>query len=137
MSRNHITGLTAAVVLAAAAVVGVAPSAFAAAPAAAQASTCVQDLQAAQTSNNAAIAADTATNTVTARTDNLATLTSLTSAVVDCVLGQPLNVVTEIVTATANNAVAAVFNTLGNSAAALDREQTTATAISQALASAN
>ncbi|MEV7468022.1 hypothetical protein AB0O20_16195 [Streptomyces kronopolitis] len=137
MSRKQVAVLMGAAALAAAGVMGMAPSAFAATPTAAQASTCVQDLETAQTSNNAAIAADNASNTVTARTHNLATLTSLTSAAVDCLAGQPSSVVTEIVTATANNAVATVFNTLGNSAAALGSEQTTATAISQALANAN
>jgi hypothetical protein len=138
MNRNRIPALVAVAALSTAGVLGMAPSALAATPAAAQAaSTCVQDLQAAQTSNNAAIAADTAADTVTARTDNLSTVTSLTSAAVDCLVGQPLNVVTNVVTATANNALATVFNTLGNSAAALDREQTTATAISEALAIAH
>jgi hypothetical protein len=137
MSRKRIAVLMSAATLAAAGVVGMAPSAFAATPTAAQASTCVQDLQTAQTSNNAAIAADNVSNTVTARTNNLATLTSLASAALDCLAGQPSSVVTEIVTATANNAVATVFNTLGNSAAALASEQTIATAITQALASAN
>ena len=137
MNRNRIVGVMATATLMAAGMVSMAPGALAATPATVQASTCVQDLQAAQTSNNAAIAADNAANTVTARTYNLSTLTSLTSAAVDCLIGQPVSVVINIVTATTNNALATVYNTLGNSAAALDSEQSTATAISDALASAN
>ncbi|MCK7621748.1 hypothetical protein MUU72_01155 [Streptomyces sp. RS10V-4] len=133
MNRIRIAASTA--VVATALVLGAAPVASAA-PARVAASACVTDLQAAQTSNNAAISADQLNNTSAARTANLSTATSLLSAVVDC-LGQPSAVTANVLTATTSNAAAVVFNLLGASAAALDSERSTASALTQALANAS
>ncbi|MFC6485609.1 hypothetical protein ACFQGN_32630 [Streptomyces goshikiensis] len=96
-------------------------------------SVCVTDLQAAQTSNNAAIAADQVNNTAAARTANLSTATSLVAAIGDCA-GQVPTVGANVLTASASNAVALVYNLLGASASALSAEQATASSITQALA---
>ncbi|MEU2913758.1 hypothetical protein ACWCQ0_29120 [Streptomyces massasporeus] len=123
------------VTMAAGAVLGVAPLAVAA-PAAAAVSACVSDLQAAQSSNNAAIAADQVNNTAGARTHNVVTATYLVAAIGDC-HGQPPVVGANVLTASATNATALVQNLLGASSAALASEQATASALSQALANAS
>ncbi|MER7690936.1 hypothetical protein [Streptomyces sp. NPDC097610] len=120
--------------IAAGAIVGIAPLAMAA-PAAAAVSSCVDDLQAAQTANNAAIAADTASNPAGARTHNLTAAMYLVAAMGDC-QGPPKAVGSNILTASATNAIALLQNLLGNASAALGSEQAAATAISQALANA-
>ncbi|MEU9763750.1 hypothetical protein AB0D98_29390 [Streptomyces sp. NPDC047987] len=134
MFRSRLAAATVTATLAAGAVVGIAPLA-AAAPAAAAASPCVNDLQAAQASNNAAIAADQANNTKVAFANNLRTATSLASALGDCA-GQPPVVGVNILTASATNVTAIVYNLLGAAASALGSEQATASSISQALANA-
>ncbi|MEU6064698.1 MULTISPECIES: hypothetical protein [Streptomyces] len=134
MIRSRLAAATVTAALAAGAVVGIAPLAMAT-PAAA-ASPCVNDLEAAQASNNAAIAADQANDTTTARTHNLSTATSLVAAMGDC-LGQPQVVVANILTASATNASAIVHNWIGASSSALSSEQATASAIDQALANAS
>ncbi|MFI9246568.1 hypothetical protein ACIGXF_29305 [Streptomyces sp. NPDC053086] len=134
MFRSRLATATVVTAMAAGAVVGIAPLATAA-PAAAV-SACVADLQAAQTANNAAIAADQASNVAGARTHNAATATYLVAAIGDC-QGQPQVVGSNILTATATNATALVYNLLGASSAALSSEQATASAITQALANAS
>ncbi|MET8560813.1 hypothetical protein ABZV75_09465 [Streptomyces flaveolus] len=134
MFRSRLAAATVATAMAAGAVVGIAPLAMAA-PAAAV-SACVADLQSAQTSNDAAIAADQANSPATARNHNVATATYLVAAIGDC-LGQPQVVRTNVLTATAANATALVYNLLGASSAALSSEQAAASAISQALANAS
>ncbi|MGW0754046.1 hypothetical protein [Streptomyces sp. NPDC002587] len=131
MNRCRLAAATVTAVMAVAAAVGFAPLAVAA-PAAAV-SACVSDLQAAQTSNNAAIAADQVNNTAAARTYNLSTATSLVAALGDCA-GQPPVVGSNVLSANANNAVALVYNLLGASASALASEQATASSLTQALA---
>ncbi|MDV9192077.1 hypothetical protein R6L23_28380 [Streptomyces sp. SR27] len=131
MNRSRLAAATVTAAMAAAAAVGFAPLAVAA-PAAAP-SACVSDLQAAQTSNNAAIAADQVNNTPAARTANLSTATSLVAAIGDCA-GQPPVVGANVLTASASNAVALVYNLLGASSSALGAEQATASALTQALA---
>ncbi|MEV5957557.1 hypothetical protein AB0M11_27955 [Streptomyces sp. NPDC051987] len=134
MFRSRLAAATATATMAAGAIVGIAPLATAA-PAAAAVSSCVADLQSAQTANNAAIAADTASNPAGARTHNLATATYLVAAMGDC-QGQPQVVGSNILTASATNAIALLQNLFGNANAALGSEQATASAISQALANA-
>ncbi|MEV0183507.1 hypothetical protein AB0I54_30055 [Streptomyces sp. NPDC050625] len=134
MFRSRLAAATVTAVLAAGAVVGIAPLAMAA-PAAA-ASPCVNDLAAAQASNNEAIAADQVGDTVTARTHNLSTATSLVAAMGDCA-GQPQVVGANIVTAAGANAGATLYNLVGASSAALSAERATASAIDQALANAS
>lgn len=131
MNRSRLAAATVTAAMAVAAAVGFAPLAVAA-PAAAP-SACVSDLQAAQTSNNAAIAADQVNNTSVARTYNLSTATALIAAMGDCA-GQPPVVGSNVLTASASNAVALVYNLLGASASALSSEQATASALTQALA---
>ncbi|OIK23515.1 hypothetical protein [Streptomyces malaysiense] len=135
MFRPRITAAAVSVVMAAGAAVGIAPVVLAT-PAAAAASTCVNDLTSAQTSNNAAITADQASDTQTARTHNLSTAVSLVAALGDC-LTQPQVVEANILTASATNATAVVYNLLGASSSALSSEQATAAAITQALANAS
>ncbi|WP_310723467.1 hypothetical protein [Streptomyces sp. N2A] len=135
MNRVRIAAATGTSAVAIALALGVAPMASAA-PAKAAVSACVSDLEAAQNSNNAAIAADQANNTNAARVHNLSTTTSLLSAAVDC-LGQPSGVTANVLTATTSNVAATVFNVLGASAAALNSEQSTAAAITSALANAS
>ncbi|MFF9373260.1 hypothetical protein ACF1BB_01765 [Streptomyces griseoluteus] len=132
MFRSRLAAAAATAALAAGAVVGIAPLATAA-PAAVSA--CVSDLQSAQTANNAAIAADQANNPAGARIQNVATATYLAAAIGDC-QGQPNVVGTNVLTATASNATALVYNILGVTSSALGAEQATASAITQALASA-
>ncbi|MER5934840.1 hypothetical protein [Streptomyces sp. NPDC002054] len=132
MNRSRLAAATVTAAMAAAAAVGFAPLAVAA-PALAAPSACVIDLQSAQTSNNAAIVADQANNTAAARTYNLSTATALVAAMGDCA-GQPPVVGSNILTASASNAVALVYNLLGASASALSAEQATASALTQALA---
>ncbi|MFF7977423.1 hypothetical protein [Streptomyces sp. NPDC007905] len=132
MNRSRLAAATAAMAVAAA--VGIAPLAEAA-PAAVAASSCVTDLQAAQTSNNAAIAADQDDDTRAARNHNLSTATWLVAAVGGCT-GQPSAVGSNVLTASATNATALVYNLLGVSVAALSSEQATASALTQALANA-
>ncbi|MEU7428340.1 hypothetical protein [Streptomyces sp. NPDC040750] len=134
MIRFRLAAAAVVTTMAAGAIVGIAPLASAA-PAAAV-SSCVADLQAAQTSNNAAIAADQASNPAGARSHNVATATYLLSAIGDC-QGQPQVVGSNVLTATATNATALVYNLLGASSAALSSEQATASAITQALANAS
>ncbi|MFE2928612.1 hypothetical protein ACFXG5_33280, partial [Streptomyces goshikiensis] len=81
----------------------------------------------------AAIAADQVNNTTAARTANLSTATSLVAAIGDCA-GQVPAVGANVLTASASNAVALVYNLLGASASALSAEQATASSITQALA---
>ncbi|MEV0415009.1 hypothetical protein AB0I68_30500 [Streptomyces sp. NPDC050448] len=132
MNRSRLAAATVTAAMALGAAVGIAPLAVAA-PAAAATSACVSDLQAAQTSNNLAIAADQVNNTATARTYNLSAATSLAAALGDCV-GQPPVVGANVLTASASNAVALVYNLLGASGSALSSEQATASALTQALA---
>ncbi|MGW7327352.1 hypothetical protein ACWGIU_01710 [Streptomyces sp. NPDC054840] len=132
MDRSRLAAATVTAAIALAAAVGIAPLA-AAAPAAAAASACVNDLEAAQATNDAAIAADQVNDTATARTYNLATATSLVAAMGDCA-GQPPVVGANVLTASSSNAVALVYNLLGASGAALASEQATASALTQALA---
>ncbi|MEU3220099.1 hypothetical protein [Streptomyces sp. NPDC006971] len=134
MFRSRLAAAAVTAALAAGAVVGIAPLATAA-PAAVAASACVNDLQAAQTSNNAAIAADQANDTKAAFSSNLSTATSLASALADCA-GQPPVVGANILTASATNATAIIYNLLGAAGSALRSEQATASSISQALANA-
>ncbi|MFF7405620.1 hypothetical protein [Streptomyces murinus] len=134
MFRPRITAAAVTAVMAAGTIVGVAPVVLAT-PAAAAASPCVNDLTSAQTANNAAIAADQANDTQTARTQNLSTAVSLVAALGDC-LTQPQVVGANILTASATNATAVVYNLLGASSSALSSEQATASAITQALANA-
>ncbi|WP_030594693.1 hypothetical protein [Streptomyces anulatus] len=129
-SRFAVAAVTAT--MAVGAVVGIAPVAMAAPVA----SACVTALESAQTSNNAAIAADEANNPAAARTHNVVTATYLVSAVGDC-QGQPQVVGANILTASASNGTALVYNILGVTSAALAAEQATASAISQALANAS
>ncbi|MFE9360741.1 hypothetical protein ACFYPB_42710 [Streptomyces olivaceoviridis] len=133
MFRSRLAAAAAVTTMAAGAVVGIAPLAMAA-PAAVSA--CVADLQSAQTSNNAAIAADQANNPAAARTHNVSTATYLVAAIGDC-QGQPQVVGTNVLAATATNATALVYNLLGASSAALGSEQATASALTQALANAS
>ncbi|MGW0880216.1 hypothetical protein [Streptomyces sp. NPDC002671] len=135
MFRSRLAAATVTATMAAGAVVGIAPLAMAT-PAAAPASACVGDLQSAQTSNNAAIAADQADDPAAARTHNVATAAYLEAAIGDC-QGQPQVVGAGILMATATNATALVYNILGFSSVALGSEQATASAISQALANAS
>ncbi|MBQ1090438.1 hypothetical protein [Streptomyces sp. B93] len=143
MFRSRLAAATVTAVMAAGVVAGVAPLAAAApaesvsasAPAQA-ASTCVSDLQAAQASNNAAIAASQANDPSGARNHNLATATHLVSAIGNC-QGQPQVVGTNVLAATAANATALVYNLLGATTAGLGAEQAAASAISQALAHAS
>ncbi|MYV43149.1 hypothetical protein GT030_30920 [Streptomyces sp. SID1328] len=132
MFRSRLAAAAATAALAAGAVVGIAPLATAA-PAAVSA--CVSDLQSAQTANNAAIAADQANNPAGARIQNVAAATYLAAAIGDC-QGQPNVVGANVLTATATNATALVYNVLGVTSSALGAEQATASAITQALASA-
>ncbi|AEY86821.1 hypothetical protein ACWC4C_06070 [Streptomyces olivaceoviridis] len=134
MFRSRLAAAAAVTTMAAGAVVGIAPLAMAAPDAAVSA--CVADLQSAQTSNNAAIAADQANNPAAARTHNVSTATYLVAAIGDC-QGQPQVVGTNVLAATATNATALVYNLLGASSAALGSEQATASAITQALANAS
>ncbi|MFF2849108.1 hypothetical protein ACFVT5_22685 [Streptomyces sp. NPDC058001] len=134
MNRSRFTAATVTAAMAVAVTLGIVPLAVAA-PAAVAASPCVNDLQAAQTSNNAAIAADLVNDTSTARTHNLSTATSLVAAMGDCV-GQPPVVGANILTASATNATALVYNLLGASASALSSERATASSLTQALANA-
>ncbi|MGW4227027.1 hypothetical protein ACWEG1_26615 [Streptomyces bauhiniae] len=131
MFRSRLAAATATAALAAGAVVGIAPLATAA-PAV---SACVSDLQSAQTANNAAIAADQANNAAGARIQNVAAATYLAAAIGDC-QGQPTVVGANVLTATATNATALVYNILGVTSSALSSEQATASALTQALASA-
>lgn len=135
MFRPRISAAAVTAVMAAGAALGIAPVALAT-PAAAAASPCVNDLTSAQASNNAAIAADQANDTQTARTQNLSTAVSLVAALGDC-LGQPQVVGANILTASASNATAVVYNLIGASGSALSSEQATASAITQALANAS
>ncbi|MFF9510040.1 hypothetical protein ACF1BU_24010 [Streptomyces sp. NPDC014724] len=134
MIRSRLAAATVTAAMAAGAVVGIAPLAVAA-PAAATASPCVSDLQAAQASNNAAVAADQANDTRTAFANNLTTATSLVAALGDCV-GQSPVVGANILTASGANATAIVSNLLGASGSALSSEQATDSSITQALANA-
>ncbi|MEW2319362.1 hypothetical protein [Streptomyces bauhiniae] len=131
MFRSRLAAVTATAALAAGAVVGIAPLATAA-PAV---SACVSDLQSAQTANNAALAADQANNAAGARIQNVAAATYLAAAIGDC-QGQPTVVGANVLTATATNATALVYNILGVTSSALSSEQATASALTQALASA-
>ncbi|MET8695317.1 hypothetical protein ACFTT0_06620 [Streptomyces bauhiniae] len=131
MFRSRLAAAAATAALAAGAVVGIAPLATAA-PAV---SACVSDLQSAQTANNAAIAADQANNAAGARIQNVAAATYLAAAIGDC-QGQPTVVGANVLTATATNATALVYNILGVTSSALSSEQATASALTQALASA-
>lgn len=131
MIRSRLAVITVTVVMAAGAVVGIAP--LAAAAPAATTSSCVNDLQAAQTSNNAAIAADQANDTKTAFSNNVTTATSLVAALGDCV-GQPPVVGAGVLAASGTNVTAIVYNLLGVPASALSSEQATASSITQALA---
>ncbi|MES4891002.1 hypothetical protein [Streptomyces sp. NPDC096012] len=134
MFRSRLAAAAVTATMAGGAVVGIAPLAMAA-PAAAAASACVSDLQAAQTSNNAAIAADQASDPAGARSHDVATATYLAAAIGDC-QGQPQVVGANVLTANATNATALVYNLLGAASAALGAEQATASAITQALANA-
>ncbi|UXY31904.1 hypothetical protein [Streptomyces sp. HUAS TT20] len=134
MFRSRLAAATVSAVLAAGAVVGIAPLALAA-PATA-ASPCVNDLLAAQASNNDAITADQVGDTMTARTHNLSTTTSLGAAMNDC-FGQPQIVGANILTASGHNAGALLSNLVGASSAALSSELAAASAIDQALANAS
>ncbi|MGW5332792.1 hypothetical protein [Streptomyces bauhiniae] len=131
MFRSRLAAAAATAALAAGAVVGIAPLATAAPVV----SACVSDLQSAQTANNAAIAADQANNPAGARIQNVAAATYLAAAIGDC-QGQPTVVGANVLTATATNATALVYNILGVTSSALAAEQATASALTQALASA-
>lgn len=131
MFRTRIAAAAATAALAAGAVVGIAPLASAGP----MVTACVADLQSAQTANNAAIAADQANNPAGARIQNVAAATYLAAAIGDC-QGQPTTVGVNVLTATATNATALVYNILGITSSALSSEQATASALTQALASA-
>lgn len=131
MFRTRIAAAAATAALAAGAVVGIAPLASAGP----MVTACVSDLQSAQTANNAAIAADQANNPAGARIQNVAAATYLAAAIGDC-QGQPTTVGANVLTATATNATALVYNILGITSSALSSEQATASALTQALASA-
>ncbi|MFC8277850.1 hypothetical protein ACFUJR_36035 [Streptomyces sp. NPDC057271] len=135
MFRSRIAAAAVTATMAVGAVVGIAPLAMAA-PAAAAVSPCVSALESAQASNDAAIAADEANDPAAARTHNVVTATYLVSAIGDC-QGQPQVVGANILTASASNGTALVYNILGVTSAALAAEQATASALDQALANAS
>ncbi|SOB88968.1 hypothetical protein [Streptomyces sp. 1331.2] len=132
MIRSRLAAGVVAVAIATGAALAIAPAARAAEAPVLQVSTCAADLAAALDSNAAAIEADIADDTATARADNLHTLAILAGARHDCSC-QHGQVRADIAAAAADSVRAALSNSVGDSAAALDSEDAVAAELTEAL----
>ncbi|MFF7994808.1 hypothetical protein ACFZDG_34185 [Kitasatospora xanthocidica] len=132
MTRSRLAAGVVAVAIAAGAALAIAPAAQAAEAPALQVSACATDLAAALDSNAAAIEADNAGDTAGARAYNLHTLVILVGARHDCAC-QQAQVRADIIAAATDSIRAAVSNSVGDSAAALDSEDAVAAELTEAL----
>ncbi|MGA5823869.1 hypothetical protein ACPC54_39220 [Kitasatospora sp. NPDC094028] len=129
MTRSRLAASVVAVAIATGAALAVAPAAQAAE---APVSACADDLAAALDSNAAATDADTAGDTAGAGSYNLRTLVILAGARHDCSC-QPAQVRVDVIAAATDSLNAAVSNSVGDSAAALDSEDAVAAELTEAL----
>ncbi|MBD0688827.1 hypothetical protein [Streptomyces sp. CBMA123] len=132
MARSRLAAGIVAVVIATGAALAIAPAAQAAEAPVPQVSACAADLAAALASNAAAIDADVAGDTAGASAYNLHTLVILAGARHDCSC-QHAQVRADIIAAATDSVHAAVSNSVGDSAAALDSEDAVTAELTEAL----
>ncbi|WBP92077.1 hypothetical protein [Kitasatospora cathayae] len=132
MTRHHLAAGVVAVAVASGAALALAPAAQAAEAPGLPVPACAADLKAALDSNAAALDADSVGDTADARTHNLRTLVILAGARLDCFC-QPAQVHADIIAAATDGVHAAVSNAIGDSAAALNSEDSVAAELTDAL----